>query len=155
CEILEQAVKNSLPWDLEARLDRVRVLKRDLEAGNAGLEESFGRLNALYSEEIKFGDEVEFSERPVTRINGETVNARILKIGNQWMVYADEEDKKYGVLERALGEEGIQYKWRENLSFAEREAIRDALDVKNAKKPPKLVNLPITFTLKAQAKGGK
>ena len=147
CEKLERAVEGSLPWEKETRLERIRVLKRDLEAGTAQLEEGFNRLTALYSGEIKFGDEIAVLNKPVTRNNGEVINARILKIGNQWIAYSDEEEKKYGLLERTQSEDGIQYRWRENFSFGERESIREALDVKTAKKPPKLVTLPLTLTL--------
>jgi hypothetical protein len=58
----------------------------------------------------------------------------------------DEENRHYGILERTGEGDGIKYSWREKLSFNEREAVRDALDVKFAKKPPKLVNLPLTLT---------
>jgi hypothetical protein len=146
CKILEEAVGHSLPWEKETRLERIRVLRRDLEAGNAEPEEGFNRLNALYTSEIASGDEVAIFDKPVTRNNGEVINASVLKIGNQWMVYVDEENRYYGILERAGEGDDIKYSWREELSFNEREAVRDALDVKFAKKPPKLVNLPLTLT---------
>jgi len=113
-------------------------------------------LDALYSGEIKFGDEVAVFNKSVTRNNGEVINARILKIGNQWIAYSDEEGKKYGILERTQSEDGIQYRWREKFSFGERESIREALEVKTARKPPKLVTLPLTLTLENPdtAKGG-
>ncbi len=147
CGQLELAVSGSIPWELPLRLERIRVLKRDLESGAASLEEGFNRLNAIYSEEIKFGDEAAFYQKPVTRNNGDVVNARILKIGNQWVVYADEEDKHYGVLQRTKTAEGFAYSWREDLDFSERSAVRNALEVKMAKTPPSLVTLPLTLAL--------
>jgi hypothetical protein len=157
CQILEEEIANTLPWDLEIRKERVRILKRDLEAGTATLEEGFNRFNALYTQEIQSGDEVAVFDRPVTRNNGEIINAQVLKIGNQWLVYLDEEGKKYGIMQRKKTEKGITYAWREDLSFKEREAVREALEVKTAKKPPKLVTLPLTLTLEYEdrVKGGE
>jgi hypothetical protein len=155
CEKLEEDIKGSLPWEVEMRMERVRVLKRDLESETANLEEGFNRLNSLYTQEIKSGDEAAVFDRPITRNDGEVINAQILKIGNQWLVYADEEGKKYGVLQRVMSDDAPGYKWKEELSFAQREAIREALDVKTAKKPPKLVTLPLSLSLenKDQKKG--
>jgi len=41
------------PGEREARVDRVKSLKKDLEAGSAAPEEGFARLNAVIKEEIK------------------------------------------------------------------------------------------------------
>ncbi|HSQ41148.1 MAG TPA: DUF3450 family protein [Fibrobacteraceae bacterium] len=145
---LETLVAQSLPWDRESRLERIRALRHDLENGNAGPDEGLIRLRAIYSEEIRFGDEVVILNKPMTRQNGETVNARLLRIGNQWMMYTDEEEGKYGILIRTRKPEGgVDYTWREELSFEERAAVKLAIDVKLARKPPQMVRLPLSLTL--------
>lgn len=143
---LEELIARTLPWVRERRLERARILRRDLENGSATLEEGFNRLKALYNEEIKFGDEVVTSNTSVTRNNGEVVNATVLRIGNQWLVYADEEDRQFGILMRSSSDSGVVYRWKEELTFLEREAIRNAIDIKIAKKPPALVTLPLTLS---------
>lgn len=148
---LEGIVSQSLPWDREMRLDRIRALRRDLENGNAAPEEGLTRLQSLYSEEIRFGDEVAIFTRPMVRNNGETINARILRIGNQWLVYTDEEEAKFGVMERKASKNGqIEFNWREELNFEERAAVKLAIDVKLARKPPQMVRLPLSLTLEGQ-----
>ncbi|MBF0429955.1 MAG: DUF3450 family protein [Fibrobacteria bacterium] len=147
CDILEDEISKSIPWEKQQRIERVNVLRRDLKSASASHEEGLNRLNTLYAEEIKAGDEVALLQKSVTRNNGEIINASVLRIGNQWLVYADEESKYYGVLQRNKADENINYSWREDLSFTEREAIRNALDVKMAKKPPTLVTLPLTLSL--------
>lgn len=148
CARLEALIERSLPWDREQRLDRVRALRRDLETGNATAEEALGRLRAIYGEEIRFGDEVTLVNRPVVRSDGETINARMLRIGNQWMVYSDEEGNRFGVLQVFRNAEGVQeHKWKEDLSFDERQAVRLALDVKMARKPPQVVRLPLSLAV--------
>ncbi len=147
----EQQIRNSVPFEREDRLARAASLRKDLEAGRSSVEEAFGRLKALYRDEIRFGDEVALLSKPIIRNTGETVNAQLLRIGNQWLVYADEEGKAFGVLQRRLRGDSLDYSWRENLSFAEREAVRTALDVKGSKKPPRLVTLPLSLSLRSDA----
>ena len=78
---LESQVAQTVPWELESRLDRVKSLTRDIESGNASEEEGFSRLKSLIAEETKFGDEVAIINSPLTRKNGELINASILRIG--------------------------------------------------------------------------
>ena len=99
---LETQVAQTVPWERETRLDRVKSLTRDIEGGNASEEEAFSRLKSLVAEETKFGDEVAVVNSPLTRKNGELINATILRIGNQWMVYTDDNASVYGSLVRRM-----------------------------------------------------
>lgn len=147
CDSLALRVENGLPWDNQARLDRIRALKRDLDAGTASAEEGVTRISAILKEEVKAGDEIAVFNRPVTRLNGEAVNAQVLRLGNQWLAYMDEEGKRFGVMERKAG----QWGWREELSFSEKNRVREAIEVKSAKRPPSLVVLDVGVEA---AKGG-
>jgi len=162
---LESQVSQTLPWNREARLDRVKSLTRDIESGNASAEEGFSRLKALVAEETKFGDEVAIINSPLTRKNGELINAQILRIGNQWMVYADENGTVYGSLVRkcaianasAEAKSGkncaaVEYEWNEDLNLEERAAVKFAIDVKQAKKPPQIVTLPVSLSIVKEGK---
>ena len=148
CKDLELMVEQSLPWDRETRLERIRSLRRDLEAGNSTPDEGIARIRAIYAEEIRFGDEVVLLNRPFTRNDGEIINARLLRMGNQWMIYSDENETKYGVLQRSLGKDGkVAFSWKEDFTFEERNALKFALDVKLGRRPPQPVRLPLTLTL--------
>jgi len=151
---LENRIEKSLPWDLDKRLERIRLLKRDIENKNAGVDESYTRLKSIYNDEIKLGDEINLSNKPITTNSGEVINAKVLKIGNQWMVYSDEEEKKFGVMTRTVKEGTILYSWKEDLNFEERDAVRTALDIKGGKKPQGLVSLPLSLTIDGNQKGG-
>jgi hypothetical protein len=147
-------VESGPPWDLEARRDRILSLKRDVEGGQAAPEEIFGRLAALFKEEIKNGDEVALFSRPVTRQNGEIVNAQLLKIGNQMIAYMDDESGKFGTLERRFENGKITYVWNENLDFSQRNAIKLALSVKSGREAPQLVPLDIRLMLDSSVTQG-
>lgn len=155
CKKLEEQISETLPWEKETRLDRAKSLTRDLESGNATEEEGFSRLKSLIAEETKFGDEVAIINSPMTRKNGELVNAQILRIGNQWMVYSDENGTLFGILVRKSECSGdvckTNYDWKEDLTLNEREAVKFAIDVKTAKKPPQIVKLPVSLSVE----GGK
>lgn len=140
CDSLIARIQGGMPWDQEARVDRVRALKKDLETGSASPEEGYARLAAVLKDETKAGDEVAVFSKPLTRKHGEVVNAQILKIGNQWLAYMDDEAKNFGVLERAANG---AWDWREDVTFAEKNRIRNALEVKSAKRPPQLVILDL------------
>ncbi len=163
CDSLTLRIENSLPWDRETRLDRAKALKKDLESGSASVDEGFARLNAMVKDEVKTGDEIAVFNKPITRKNGDVVNAQVLKIGNQWLLYMDEEGKKFGVLERkpaantANGSPTWTWVWREDPSFMEKNLIRTALEVKSAKRPPQLVSLNLGIVLgeSKAAKGAK
>ena len=144
---LESQIAQTLPWEREKRLDRATSLTREIESGNVTEEEAFSRLKSLLNEEIKFGDEVVVVNSPLTRKNGEIVNAAILRIGNQWMVYVDENGASYGRLERKLESGKVAYEWNEELNLEERAAVKLAIDVKQAKKPPQIVNLPVSLSV--------
>ena len=144
---LESQIAQTLPWERDSRLDRVKSLTREIESGNASEEEAFSRLKSLLNEEIKFGDEVAIVNSPLTRKDGEIVNATILRIGNQWMVYVDENGSVYGRLERKIENGNVVYEWNENLNLEERAAVKLAIDVKQAKKPPQIVNLPVSLSV--------
>jgi hypothetical protein len=147
CDSLAARVESGLPWDNQARLDRINALKRDLEAGSASPDEGLTRLSALLREEVKAGDEIAVFNRPLNRNNGESVNAQVLRLGNQWLVYMDEEGKRFGVMERRDG----KWAWREELSFVEKNRVREAIEVKSAKRPPQLVVLDLGLDLEGRA----
>lgn len=144
---LEAQVAETLPWERESRLDRVKSLTRDIESGNASEEEGFSRLKSLIAEETKFGDEVAIINSPLTRKNGELINASILRIGNQWMVYSDENGTVFGTLVRKVENGKVSYEWNEDLNLEERAAVRLVIEVKQAKKPPQIVNLPVSLSV--------
>lgn len=144
---LEMQIAQTLPWERDSRLDRAKSLTREIESGNATEEEAFSRIKSLLGEEIKFGDEVAVVNSPLTRKDGEIINATILRIGNQWMVYVDENGTVYGRLERKIENNKIVYEWNENLNLEERAAVKLAIDVKQAKKPPQIVNLPVSLSV--------
>lgn len=150
CVDLESQVMQTLPWDKETRLDRIRALRRDLESNNALEEEAFSRINSIIGEEVRFGDEVQLINTPMTRKNGESINARLLRIGNQWMVYSDENSTMFGILVRGGTKDSVTFEWKETLTLEEREAIKTALDVKQARKPPQMVTLPLSISIYAQ-----
>ena len=147
CKQLEVQIAQTLPWERDKRLDRAKSLTREIESGNVTEEEAFSRMKSLVNEEIKFGDEVSVVNSPLTRKNGEIVNATILRIGNQWMVYVDENGASYGRLERKLENDKIVYAWNEELNLEERAAVKLAIEVKQAKKPPQIVNLPVSLSV--------
>jgi len=144
---LETQVAQTVPWERETRLDRVKSLTRDIEGGNASEEEAFSRLKSLVAEETKFGDEVAVVNSPLTRKNGELINATILRIGNQWMVYTDDNASVYGSLVRRMENGSVVYEWNEELNLEERSAVKLAIDVKQAKKPPQVVKLPVSLSV--------
>ena len=144
---LESQVAQTVPWELGSRLDRVKSLTRDIESGNASEEEGFSRLKSLIAEETKFGDEVAIINSPLTRKNGEVINAAILRIGNQWMVYSDDNGTVFGSLVRKVDGGKVIYEWNEDLNLEERAAVKLALDVKQAKKPPQVVKLPVSLSI--------
>lgn len=147
CKQLEMQIAQTLPWERDKRLDRAKSLTREIESGNVTEEEAFSRMKSLVNEEIKFGDEVSVVNSPLTRKNGEIVNATILRIGNQWMVYVDENGAQYGRLERKIENGRVVYEWNENLNLEERAAVKLAIDVKQAKKPPQIVKLPVSLSV--------
>lgn len=147
CRQLESQVAQTLPWERDTRLDRVKSLTRDIESGNAGEEEAFSRLKSLIAEETRFGDEVAIINSPLTRKNGELINASILRIGNQWMVYSDDNGTVFGSLVRKIENGNIVYEWNEDLNLEERAAVKFAIDVKQAKKPPQVVKLPVSLSV--------
>lgn len=152
CKQLEVQIAQTLPWERDKRLDRAKSLTREIESGNVTEEEAFSRMKSLVNEEIKFGDEVSVVNSPLTRKNGEIVNATILRIGNQWMVYVDENGASYGRLERKLENDKVVYEWNEELNLEERAAVKLAIDVKQAKKPPQIVKLPVSLPVVGGAK---
>ena len=147
CKQLEVQIAQTLPWERDKRLDRAKSLTREIESGNVTEEEAFSRMKSLVNEEIKFGDDVSVVNSPLTRKSGEIVNATILRIGNQWMVYVDENGAQYGRLERKIENGSVVYEWNENLNLEERAAVKLAIDVKQAKKPPQIVKLPVSLSV--------
>ncbi|MDB5103002.1 MAG: hypothetical protein JWP91_691 [Fibrobacteres bacterium] len=152
CDSVAARIEAGPPMDRETRIDRVKSLKKDLEAGSASMEEGFARLNAVIKEEIKGGDEIALFNKPVTRKNGDVVNAQVLKIGNQWVVYMDDEGQRFGVLERRQTANGAwAWDWREDPGFEEKNRIKAALEVKSAKRPPQLALLDLGLATSAPA----
>lgn len=141
-DTLAARITTGIPWDNDTRRERILSLRRDLEAETASPEEAFARLAALLREETKNGDEVTLSSRPLTRLNGEVINAQVLKIGNQAILYVDEDGKKFGILER--GADG-KWAWREDLNLSERTAVKRAVAVKAGRETPQLaaLNVPL------------
>lgn len=143
-------IEQGIPWDLESRVARVTALKRDLEVGTATAEEGASRLAAILREEIKFSDEIALAERSITRNNGELINVNMLRLGNVWMVYMDAAGLNYGRLSKKKSADGIEYVWDEELSFEERKAVREAIEIKMAKRAPELILLPLSISLKEE-----
>ena len=147
CEKLMQSISQSLDWKRTERSNRVQSLLQDLKTKNASLEEGLSRLSNLYQEAIEFGDKVEYTEEPVIRTNGDVVNGKVIRIGNQALAYMGDEEKNFGILfptkpGKKSNSTEINYEWKETFTFQERNMIRKAIDVKSAKKPPQLITLP-------------
>lgn len=147
CNNLIGQIRTSLPWNKEERLSRVNALKSDLQNGSARIEDGLSRLLALIEEEIAFGDEIVLDSRTIRRNDGSTVNARALRIGNLWMAYVDASEQLYGVLHR---ENDTTFVWNEDLDFTQREQIRTAIRVKESKKAPQIVSLPVQTTVRRE-----
>ena len=143
-------IEQSLPWERETRKDRARAFLRDIQSENAREEEAFIRLKSLIEEEIRFGDEIVIIHTPLQRNSGDVINARLLRIGNQWMVYSDENNTVYGALKRSQKNAKINYEWVEDLNLSEREAIKLAIDVKQARKAPQMVVLPLSLSIQEE-----
>lgn len=141
CDSLLLRVDKTMPLELEGRLERVRALKNDLASGSASADEGLSRFSAIVKDEVKSGDEIALLNRPLSLPGGETVNAQILKVGNQFLLWMDEDGKRGGYQERI----GAEWKIREVSDFQERQAIKKALDVKAAKQAPQLVPLNLTI----------
>jgi hypothetical protein len=146
CDSLSTRLDQAPPYDLEARRDRVTALKRDLEAGTATPEEALGRFTAILKDEIKTGDEISLLNRPLTLKNGEVINAQILKLGNLGLVYSDDQNEIFGALTR--GPDGA-FAWKEDLSSAEKSAIKKAVEVKAARMAPQLITVSLPLRLES------
>jgi hypothetical protein len=140
CDNLSTQIRSSLPWNRDERISRVNALKSDLQSGSAQIEDGLSRLMALIEEEITFSDEIVLDSRTIRRNDGSTANARVLRIGNLWMVYVDASEQFYGVLHR---ENDTSFVWTEDLDFTQREQIRTAIRVKESKKAPQIISLPL------------
>ncbi len=147
CTELQNIIQQSLPWNRGMRRARVVALRNDLLSEAADPLEGFARLNALIAEEISFGDDIVLEQQSVQRNNGTLINARMLRIGNLFMVYVDQAEEFYGVLSRSSDTTFI---WREDLSFSEREQIRNTIRVKEGKRAPGIVTLPLTLSVEQQ-----
>ena len=90
---METRIYGSIPWNREDRLDNIRVLRRDLESGVSSPAEGVQRTLSALEKEIEFVDEIEITTKPITRKTGDVVNAQALRLGAQWIVYMDEEEK--------------------------------------------------------------
>ena len=155
-EQFAQQIKSGIPWNLDSRIARVMALKRDLEAETASQEEGVNRLASLIREEIKFNDEIVIAEKSLPRNSGELINVQMLRLGNQWLVYMDSEGKNYGRLIRNISDGNKDqkitqgqtvYTWDEDLDFLQRKAIREAIEIKMAKKAPELLLLPLSLSV--------
>lgn len=155
-EQFAQQIKSGIPWNLDSRVARVMALKRDLEAETASQEEGVNRLASLIREEIKFNDEIVIAEKSLPRNSGELINVQMLRLGNQWLVYMDSEGKNYGRLVRKISDGNKDqkitqgqtvYTWDEDLNFLQRKAIREAIEIKMAKKAPELLLLPLSLSV--------
>jgi len=147
---LENQIRQSLPWDREKRLDRVIALKKDLVSNTATVEDAFSRLSSLVAAQRDFGDNIELQERTVVRNDGSSIQAQVLRLGDLWMVYVDNAGENYGICYRTNDN---TFAWIEDLDFAEREHIRMAIRVKDAKRAPQLVDIPLILAIE-EAKGG-
>ena len=54
---------------------------------------------------------------------------------------------RIGRLERKIENGSVVYEWNENLNLEERAAVKLAIDVKQAKKPPQIVKLPVSLSV--------
>ncbi len=156
CDSLLLRVQSCPPLEREPREERVRALKNDLLSGAASPEEGLSRFSAIAKDEIRSGDEVALLNRPLTLKSGETINAQILKVGNQFAVFMDEDAKHSGYLER----HGGSWVTREVEGFEDKLAVKKAIEVKAAKQPPQLVPLsvhvePVMAQTPVKAQGGK
>jgi hypothetical protein len=142
--VLEDLVQKSIPIGQGKRLERIVALRRDLEKKTASPEEALSRLKALYKEEIRFGDEISIKRTSVNRKDGLLINVEMLRIGNVWAAYMDDEAKYFGIYNRSTGEAGYLWEWREDLNFEERKRVRNAIEVRAARQAPQLVLIPLS-----------
>ena len=132
---LETFVKSDLQFLREERAKRIAFLKDSLNDYRVGLSEKLRRVLEALQVEAKYGRDIEKKEG-VLRINGETIEANLLRVGRLALFYETLDHGKVGVLYRDSGN------WKTLPHEYERE-INRAMEMAQRKRAIELLDLPV------------
>jgi hypothetical protein len=139
---LHKAMAPGLPYRLDKRLETVDLLARDVESENISPEEALNRLWAVYQNERRLAQESELYSGEFDLGNGaDPIQVKYLRLGRQVLAFSSLDGAKLGILVPKAG----RYVWkRENdMDFASRQALKQAIATAEGKSVPGFVAVPI------------
>lgn len=142
----KRMIQDGFPFEKEKRISPLELLIRDIDQGDIGPEEAFNRLWIICNAEQQFGTQCEIASPEVTLPQGQTIPVKMLRIGKQFLAYTSVDEDRYGLLKISINNTKRSYKWvHSNLDFKVRRAIKAAIEIKEGKRPPGLVVLPVSI----------
>lgn len=138
---LIENLKLSLPYKHDKRMEQAKLLASDIRKDKVAPEEAFNRLWNLYRKEIQMGSDAEVYQSKVHLPSGEEVEVKYMRVGKQVLAYSNAAGNYIGVLKKL---ENGNWEWQhaENLEFAERSAVRQAVAVAEGKAIPGFTAVP-------------
>ncbi len=150
---LRMLVKNGFPFKVQERLSAIDLLLRDINQMNVSQEEAFSRLWLICDSEERFGIDCDVTSIDMSLPSGQTMPVKMLRVGKQFLGYMSTNMDKYGLLSIRNVNGKLEYTWmHNNIGFEKRRAIKSAIEVKEGKKAPQLVVLPISIHLDGEVK---
>jgi hypothetical protein len=98
---LENFVQLDLPFQLNARLDRIERLKRDLDDAELTQAERYRVILNAYEIEAAYGRGIDAYEGQL--VEGSDTTVDFLRVGRLMLIYREKDGETYGYWDRASG----------------------------------------------------
>lgn len=149
--LLKRRILTGIPFEIEKRTAPLDLLARDIDQENIGPEEAFSRLWIILDAEQKFGMSCDAASAELTLPGGQLVQVKMIRAGHQFLAYQGVDSDQYGLIQIQQQGDSLAYTWQHGgLDFETRRLIKNAVQVKEGKRPPQLVTLPVSIRLEKE-----
>lgn len=134
-DALDQFIDLDLPFDLEARKERVAKLRDNFSNSNLSPAERFRQVLEAYKIELDYGNNVEASTRSVN-VDGTDLDVNVLRIGRIALMYQTKDQAITAAWNSEIGD------W-ERLSQGDyASAVSEGLRIANKQSPINIMTIP-------------
>jgi hypothetical protein len=138
---LSEALKASIPFQLDKRLEAVNLLALDLRQNTATPEEAFGRLLASFQKEIRMSQDAELFTGDISLQSGEKMAVKYIRAGKHIYAYSSGTGAQVGIMRKTMDRGWVWVK-EDQMDFETRNAVRNAVAIAEGKAVPGFAVLP-------------
>jgi hypothetical protein len=142
CSMQKTAIENCTPYKQQERIDRLQITFEDSNDTNSvSVVDQLSRVWSYVQDELRLARSSETYSGRMRMDDGTSPHVRYFRVGQLVLGYITEDGKRAGMWSALSGKKG----WRHISDPKQVSDVRDAVDILDRRKAPRLVALPVAI----------